>query len=347
MAMTLLATLENHLDSAAQDDDQLVPVAQTVKAIAAACIDTADLVSQGPLQQVGEQACGTNADGDQQQALDIESDRIFQAALRDMPVACLVSEEIEAPLPMNADAPLVVAIDPLDGSSNIKTNATVGSIFSILPAVPGSECSGALQPGVNQLAAGYCVYGPQTVLVLTLGSGTHMFTLDWNTRQFFLTHPDIRIDKRTGEFAINASNYRYWQTPIRAYVDDCLEGVTGPRSEDYNMRWIASLVAECHRILVRGGVFLYPADNRRGYTQGRLRLLYECAPVAFLIEQAGGRATTGHQRILDVEPSAPHARTPMIFGSAHEVECIEQYFLENHLRGAGSQLFSQRGLFRH
>ena len=237
--MTLFETLENYLDAAARDDAQLAAVAETTKAIAKACIDVAAVVAQGPLRQAREQTCGMNADGDQQQALDIESDRIFQAALRDMPVACLISEEIEAPLSVNADAPLVVAVDPLDGSSNIETNATVGSIFSILPAVPGNECSGALQPGVNQLAAGYCVYGPQAVLVLTLGSGTHMFTLDWKARRFFLTHPDVRIDKRTHEFAINASNYRYWETPIRAYVDDCLEGVTGPRGEDYNMRWIA------------------------------------------------------------------------------------------------------------
>lgn len=345
--MTLFDTLENHLDAARKSNVQLAAVAETIKAIAAACIDIAALVAKGPLQQDREQTCGRNADGDQQQALDLESDRILLDALRDMPVACLVSEEIEAPLQLNGEAPLVVAIDPLDGSSNIKTNASVGSIFSILPAVPGSECSGALQPGVNQLAAGYCIYGPQTILVLTLGSGTHMFTLDREAGQFLLTHPDVRIDARTSEFAINASNYRYWDRPVRAYVDDCLEGETGPRSANYNMRWIASLVAECHRILVRGGVFLYPADRRQGYTHGRLRLLYECAPIAFLIEQAGGRATTGQRRVMEVQANAPHARTPMIFGSAHEVECIEHYFVGNDMIGAGSQLFSHRGLFRH
>lgn len=345
--MTLFETLENHLDTAKKDNVQLAAVAVTIKAIANACIDIAALVAGGPLQKVRERACGRNADGDQQQALDLESDRVLLAALRDTPVACVISEEIEAPLPINADAPLIVAIDPLDGSSNIETNASVGSIFSILPAVPGTECSGALQPGVNQLAAGYCIYGPQTVLVLTLGSGTHMFTLDREASQFLLTHPDVRIDARTSEFAINASNYRYWEPPIRTYVDDCLDGQSGPRGENYNMRWIASLVAECHRILVRGGIFLYPADQRRGYTQGRLRLAYECAPIAFLIEQAGGRATTGRQRILDVQPEAPHARTPMIFGSAYEVECVEHYFIENRIMGRGSQLFSRRGLFRH
>ncbi|MBT8067424.1 MAG: class 1 fructose-bisphosphatase [Gammaproteobacteria bacterium] len=345
--MRLFETLENHLDAVKKDGTPMSAVAETIKAIATACIDIASLVAQGPLGQIGEQTCGRNADGDEQQALDVASDLILQAALRDTPVACLISEEIEAPLQINADAPLVVAVDPLDGSSNIETNASVGTIFSILPAVPGGECRGALQAGVNQLAAGYCIYGPQTVLVLTLGSGTQMFTLDWEARRFVLTHSDVRINPRTSEFAINASNYRYWEQSIRAYVDDCLEGETGPRGENYNMRWIASLVAECHRILVRGGVFLYPGDNRRGYTHGRLRLMYECAPIAFLIEQAGGRATTGHQRILDIEAQAPHARTPMIFGSAHEVECVENYFLENHMRGAGSQLFSQRGLFRH
>ena len=345
--MNLFDTLENHLDTAKEGNVRLAVVTDTVKAIAAACIDIAALVAQGPLAQVQERACGINADGDNQQALDLESDRILLAALRDTPVACVISEEIEAPLPLNADAPLIVAIDPLDGSSNIKTNASVGSIFSILPAVPGTECSGALQPGVNQLAAGNCIYGPQTVLVLTLGSGTHMFTLDREAGQFLLTHPDVRIDTRTTEFAINASNYRYWEPAIRTYVDDCLDGENGPRGDNYNMRWIASLVAECHRILTRGGIFLYPADRRRGYTRGRLRLTYECAPIAFLIEQAGGRATTGQQRILDVQPDAPHERTPMIFGSADEVEYVEHYFIENRIMGRGSQLFSQRGLFRH
>ena len=201
--MSSFKTLENYLDTVTRDNAQLAPVAATLKAIAGACIDVANVVSEGPLQQTSEQTCGRNADGDQQQALDLESDRIFQEALRDMPVACLVSEEIEAPLSVNADAPLVVAVDPLDGSSNIKTNATVGSIFSILPAVPGRECSGALQPGVNQLAAGYCVYGPQTVLVLTLGFGTHMFTLDWKDRRFYLTHPDVRIGRTVGDRCVS------------------------------------------------------------------------------------------------------------------------------------------------
>lgn len=340
-------TLENHLRTATRHDERQRAVADTIMAIAAASIRIADRVARGRLVEDAERVCGRNADGDAQQALDLEADRVFTDALRDQPVAYLVSEERDAPLSMNAEAPLVVAIDPLDGSSNIETNAAVGSIFSILPAVPGEVCSGVLQPGIEQLAAGYCIYGPQTVLVLTLGDGTHMFTLDRDVEEFRLTHPDIAIDTTTREFAINASNYRYWEAPVRAYVDDCLEGERGPRGENCNMRWIASLVAECHRILVRGGVFLYPADRRPGYTDGRLRLVYECAPIAFLVEQAGGRATTGRQRVLEVVPDAPHQRVPMIFGSHHEVEYIETYFFGDHLMGEGSQLFSQRGLFRH
>jgi fructose-1,6-bisphosphatase I len=247
---------------------------------------------------------------------------------------------------MRADAPLVVATTPLHRSLKIDINVSLGSIFSILPAQEGSGCSGVLQPGVNQLAAGYCIYGPQTILVLTLGSGTHMFTLDRDAGRFLLTEPDVRIDKRTSEFAINSSNYRYWEPPIRTYVDDCLEGVDGPRGTNYNMRWNASLVASCHRILVRGGIFLYPADRRRGFAKGRLKLMYECAPIAFLVEQAGGRAITDQQRIMEVQPETPHARTPMIFGSSCEVDSVEHYFLENRIKGRGAQLFSERGLFR-
>lgn len=345
--MTLFSTLENHLRAATRQDHLITAVADTVLSIADASIEISERVARGRLADTTERVCGRNADGDEQQALDLEADRIIVAALREQPVACLISEEQQAPLPMNAEAPLVVAIDPLDGSSNIETNAAVGSIFSILPVVPGRECSGALQAGTEQLAAGYCIYGPQTILVLTTGAGTHMFTLERETREFLLTHPNVRIEPFTREFAINASNYRYWDHPVRAYVDDCLEGERGPRGENCNMRWIASLVAECHRILVRGGVFLYPADRRPGYTEGRLRLVYECAPIAFLVEQAGGRATTGRRRILEIDPDAPHQRVPMIFGSEHEVDCVEHYFLGNHLMGEGSQLFNQRGLFRH
>lgn len=349
--MAIQDTLENHLRRTTRGDDRMSAVAATLLAIAAACKDVAELVAQGPLAGIAERVCGRNPegnpDGNGRQPLALEADRIIRAALRDGPVACLVSEQLDAPLPLNAGAPLVVAVDPLDGCSNIATNAALGSVFSILPAVPGEDFSGALQAGSRQLAAGYCIYGPQTVLVLTLGQGTHMFTLDREAGAFILTEARVGIEPTTREFAIDATNYRYWDTPIRAYVDDCLEGQRGPRGEDFTMRWIASLVAECHRVLVCGGIFLYPADRRPGYSDGRLRLLCQCAPIAFLIEQAGGRATTGRRRILDLAPGFPHARTPLIFGSEREVEYVEHCFMENQLMGDRSQLFSQRGLFRH
>jgi fructose-1,6-bisphosphatase I len=203
-----------------------------------------------------------------------------------------------------------------------------------------------LQPGINQLAAGYCIYGPQTSLVLTLGSGTHIFTLDPELGEFRLTNADVQIAQTTREFAINVSNFRHWDRHIRSYIDDCLEGSEGLRQSNYNMRWLASLVAECHRILSRGGIFLYPADARKGYAQGRLRLLYECNPIAFLVEQSGGGATTGTQRILEVVPNDVHQRVPMIFGSSREIRRVERYYAQRKLHGERSQLFSRRGLFR-
>jgi fructose-1,6-bisphosphatase I len=344
--MSLFETLETHLDAAKIGGAQTAAVSGTIKAIAAACIDIATLVARAPLNEGGEQLCCKNAGGDTEPAVLVESNRIILEALRDVPVACVISRAIEEPVPMAADASLIVATTPLHRSQKIDINVPLGSIFSILPASAGTGCSDALQPGTKQLAAGYCIYGPQTILVLTLGSGTHMFTLDRELGQFLLTYPDVRIDARTSEFSINSSNYRFWEPPIRTYVDDCLEGIDGPRGANYNMRWNASLVASCHRILIRGGIFLYPADRRRGFAKGRLRLTYECAPIAFLVEQAGGRAITDQQRVLDVQPEAPHVRTPMIFGSAAEVDCVEHYFLENRLMGRGAQLFSERGLFR-
>jgi fructose-1,6-bisphosphatase I len=345
--MTRFETLENHLDAAKNDDAKMAAVVETITAIAAACSDIAALVAQAPMHEDSERLCGASPKGGTEPAVLMESNRIFLEALRDAPVGCVISRAVEEPVLIDAHAPLVVATTPLHRSAKIDINVPLGTIFSILPAGEGGGCRGALQPGANQLAAGYCIYGPQTILALTLGSGTHMFTLDREDSRFLLTHPDVRIEPRTSEFAINSSNYRYWEPPIRTYVDDCLDGVDGPRGTNYNMRWNASLVASCHRILIRGGIFLYPADRRRGFAKGRLRLVYECAPIAFLVEQAGGRAISDQQRILDIQPETPHARTPMIFGSACEVDCVEHYFLENRLMGRGAQLFSERGLFRH
>jgi fructose-1,6-bisphosphatase I len=294
-------------------------------------------------------ARGDNAGGDVQKELDIVANDAVIDALQEAPVAYLVSKELEEPLVMQRTAPLCVAIDPLDGSSNIETNAAVGTIFAIFPAVIDENTTvdaAVLQPGVNQLAAGYCIYGPQTSLVLTLGNGTHIFTLDPVEDEFRLTTADVRISETTREFAINVSNFRHWDRHVRSYIDDCLAGEEGHRQSNYNMRWIASLVAECQRILARGGIFLYPGDARKGYAHGRLRLLYECSPIAFLVEQAGGGATTGKQRILEITPENIHQRVPMIFGSSREIRRVERYYAERDMHGERSQLFNKRGLFR-
>ncbi|KKL10814.1 hypothetical protein LCGC14_2552070, partial [marine sediment metagenome] len=233
--------------------------------------------------------------------------------------------------------------DPLDGSSNIDVNVSIGTIFSIFPAEDDARAS-FLRPGRDQVAGGYIIYGPQTCLVVTFGDGTRQYTLDTQTGRFELSHPRLSLSQDSREYAINASNYRHWSSPVRAFIDDCLAGTDGPREADFNMRWVASLVAETHRILTRGGVFLYPADRRDGYGQGRLRMLYECAPIAFVVEQAGGRATDGSDNILDRTANDLHMRTPFVFGSAQKVTRVATYHdLPEH---EVSALFGTRGLFR-
>jgi fructose-1,6-bisphosphatase I/sedoheptulose-1,7-bisphosphatase len=246
----------------------------------------------------------------------------------------MVSEELEAPYLLPAQYPrgkYLLLFDPLDGSSNIDVNVAVGSIFSILRApTPGVDPrpEDFLQPGTAQVCGGYAIYGPCTMLVLTLGDGTHAFTLDPQLGEWVLSHLGIRIPEATREFAINASNRRHWEPAVARYVDECLAGGHGPRGKDFNMRWIASLVAEVHRILMRGGVFLYPRDSRDGMKPGRLRLLYEVNPIAFVVEQAGGLASDGHRRAMTVVPEAPHQRIGFIFGSSEEVSRLERYHAE-------------------
>jgi fructose-1,6-bisphosphatase I len=323
-------------------------VARTIEAIADACIEISALVSRGPLAgELGAEQ-GDNMDGDTQKALDLIANDLIIEAIHTAPVACLVSEELDEPYPMRKGAPLFVTTDPLDGSSNIDTNVSVGTIFSIMPiAGDGQDNCCLMQPGTAQLAAGYVIYGPQTALVLTVGKGTEVFTLDPLKGKFRRTANQLEISPDTNEFAINSSNSRQWDGHIRAYVDDCLTGTEGPHGSNYNMRWIASLVAECHRILMRGGIFLYPADIREGYASGRLRLMYECNPIAMLIEQAGGWATTGYQRILEVQPEDVHQRVPLIFGSRHEVKLVEGYYADLNPYHERPQLFGQRGLLRN
>lgn len=305
--------------------------------------EVAHIIARGPLGQNLAAAVGENAGGDGQKALDLIADDMFAAALKPLSVRWYASEEQDEVVPLNPDGKYALAIDPLDGSSNIDVNVSIGTIFSIFEAKDDADAS-FLRPAKEQLAGGYIVFGPQTALVVTFGDGTQQYILDPETRTFVLTHDRMSIPETSKEFAINASNYRHWPKPVRAYIDDCLAGEDGPRSKNFNMRWVASLVAETHRILSRGGVFLYPGDGRPGYEQGRLRMVYECAPIAFLIEQAGGRATDGSEPVMNRQADKLHARTPFVFGSAEKVSRVATYY--DLPEKEVNALFSQRGLFR-
>ena len=286
---------------------------------------------------------GANADGDRQTALDVAADVALATALAKTGVRWFASEERDGIEELDPKGRLAVAVDPLDGSSNIDVNVSIGTIFSVYRAEEGAEAS-FLRRGREQIAAGYVIYGPQTAMVLTMGRGTQMFLLDPDGGGFVRTGPDLKVPVTASEFAINASNYRHWTAPVRSFIDDCLSGEEGPRGRNFNMRWIASLVAEAHRILMRGGVFLYPEDGRKGYGRGRLRHVYECAPIAMLIEQAGGRATDGRTPILDQVPEALHGRIPFVFGSAELVDRVGAY--HDLPERDVAPLFGQRGLFR-
>ena len=344
------ATLDAFLNSYTGQDNSLRPaVAATIRQLATAAVKVRHVINQGVLGAAFAGTRGANADGDIQKDLDVFADDIFLDAMRHAPVALYASEELERPVLLDRDAPLAVAIDPLDGSSNIDTNVSIGTIFSLLPATGAPDANPAapfLQAGTNQLGAGFFIYGPQLALVLSLGSGTHVFVLSASLGVFVQAYESRIIPERTQEFAINAANYRHWDEAVRLYVDDCLKGCEGPRDRDFNMRWIASLVADCYRILIRGGVFLYPGDRRKGYHQGRLRLVYEANPIAFLVEQAGGAATDTANRILEIVPESLHQRTPVVFGSSREVHRISRYHADPSGIGERAPLFGNRGLFR-
>ena len=330
----------------------LIDVAAAVKGIAA-------MVAKGALSGLAGTAENINIQGEEQKKIDIAANEAF---LRHCEwggqLAGMVSEELEAPYAIPDNYPrgrYLLLFDPLDGSSNSDVNVSVGSIFSILlrPAATNGQAPVAsadfLRPGVEQLAAGYAIYGPCTMLVLSVGTGTHGFTLDRESGNFLLTHPDIRVPEDSREFAINTSNERFWEAPVQRYVAECKEGRSGVRGADFNMRWIASLVAEVHRILMRGGIFMYPKDHKDPGKTGRLRLLYEANPMAMLIEQAGGAASTGRQRIVEVTPEALHQRIPVILGSKNEVERVERYHREFDAgtdRPFVSPLFAERSLYR-
>ncbi|MCO4318164.1 class 1 fructose-bisphosphatase [Phyllobacterium sp. 21LDTY02-6] len=345
------ATLDAFLGSYAKDEDpSRVSVSSVVRQLALTAVKIRGFINQGALGKAFSNGGGSvNADGDTQKALDVFADDMFLQAVREAPVALYGSEELPTPAVLATDARLALAIDPLDGSSNIDTNVSIGTIFSILPVVGDPEkdpLASFLQSGSNQLAAGFFIYGPQLALVLTLGSGTHIFVFSSRLGTFVQAYESVAIESRAHEFAINAANYRHWDEAVRLYIDDCLKGSEGPRGREFNMRWIASLVAEAYRILTRGGVFLYPGDKRKTYGEGRLRLVYEANPIAFLIEQAGGAATDTVNRILDIVPHAMHQRVPLVFGAAREVARIGRYHTDPSNIGERAPLFSNRGLFR-
>jgi fructose-1,6-bisphosphatase I len=338
-------SLRSHLDQSASQTPH--GVSEVITAIAAASIDLAALIGDGPLAGITGRDGGINPDGDQQKDIDVAADEIMRAALRNAPVAAVLSEEAALPDTLNPEAGFCVAIDPLDGSANLENNISVGTIFSIRPR--GNDIlSTFFEPGTAQCAAGFIVYGPQTMLVLALNARVDFFILDRRARQFVLFRQGVRVAPDTPEFAINASNRRHWHGPVRAYIDECLVGTNGDRGKDFNMRWIGSLVAEAFRILVRGGVFLYPADARPGYREGRLRLLYEAHPMALVMEWAGGAATTGRRRILELGAKTPHQRVPLIMGSLRGVRDVAAIHegIEPMFDNSDAPLFARRGLFR-
>jgi fructose-1,6-bisphosphatase I len=341
---------ETYLDQAVALDSRLSGTAGVLRAIAEASIEMSALIGLGRLYgQLGASHGSTNTDGDVQKELDVLANDLFIGAFRRAPVAVVVSEELSEPLVLDPAGHLVVAMDPLDGSSNIDANVSIGTIFSILPVLANANGAEAhfLQPGRTQLAAGFVVYGPQTSLVCALGSGqTQIFTLDRRDGRFFRSVSALAIGTECAEYAINASNYRHWDPPVRAFIDDCVQGTDGPLKRNYNMRWTGSLVADAYRILLRGGIFLYPGDQRTGYKEGRLRLLYEANPVAFIVGRAGGLATDCVRPILDIVPSAIHARVPLVFGTPDMVELVARYHSDPQFSAEHAPLFGKRGLMR-
>jgi fructose-1,6-bisphosphatase I len=303
-------------------------VARAVKAISVS-------ISKGALAGVLGNAGSDNVQGEAQKKLDVlANDILLQANEWGGHLAAMASEEVEEVHQIPFDYPkggYLLLFDPLDGSSNIDVNISVGTIFSVLnnPPSEGEPTEAAfMQPGTEQVAAGYALYGPATMFVLTIGNGVHGFTLDREMGSFIYTHPFMTVPHETSEYAINASNYRHWEPQMKRYVDELVQGKDGPRGRDFNMRWVAAMVADVHRILTRGGVFMYPLDAKCRDKGGRLRLMYEANPMAMIIEQAGGAASTGRQRIMEVQPTQLHQRIPVVLGSSSEVERVVEYYRE-------------------
>ena len=323
-----------------QRTHQTVPaeVRLLIETVARACKAIGHAVSKGALGGVLGSLDSENVQGEVQKKLDVLSNEILLEANEwGGHLAAMASEEMETLHRIPNRYPkgeYLLLFDPLDGSSNIDVNVSIGTIFSVLHApsdAPGRDIeeSDFLQPGSQQVAAGYAVYGPQSMLVLTLGNGVAAFTLDREMGTWLLTEENLTIPQDTAEFAINMSNMRHWEPPVKRYIDDCLAGSTGPLGKDYNMRWIASMVADVHRIMTRGGIFMYPRDERPSGKKGKLRLMYEANPMAFIVEQAGGAALDGETRILDVKPQALHQRIGVVLGSKNEVERVRRYHQED------------------
>ena len=306
-----------------------------LEVVARACKSISHAVNKGALGGVLGSAESENVQGEVQKKLDIIANEVLLEANEwGGHLAAMASEEMDSIYVVPNRYPqgeYLLMFDPLDGSSNIDVNVSIGTIFSVLKKYDesvGVTEQDFLQPGKQQVAAGYCIYGPQTTLVLTVGDGVAMFTLDREQGSFVLTQENVQVPADTKEFAVNMSNMRHWDEPVRRYIDECLEGREGPRGKDFNMRWIASMVADVHRILTRGGIFMYPWDKREPHKAGKLRLLYEANPMSWLIEQAGGAATNGQQRILDLQPRQLHERVSVVLGSRNEVERLTQYHLK-------------------
>lgn len=300
--------------------------------IEVACKQIAHAVNKGALIGVLGSAGSENIQGETQKKLDVITNEIFIKSNEWAGhLAAMASEEMDEIYPIPAQYPrgkYLLTFDPLDGSSNIDVNISVGTIFSILrcpEGVTNPKTEDFLQPGTQQVCAGYALYGPATMLVITTGHGVNGFTLDRDIGEFMLTHPNMTIPEDTQEFAINMSNNRYWEAPVKRYVEECVKGKEGGREKNFNMRWVASMVAEVHRILTRGGIFMYPFDTKEPGKAGKLRLLYEANPMSFIVEQAGGVSSTGRERIMELKPAGLHQRVPVILGSKNEVERVVSY----------------------
>ena len=311
-----------------QQNGNLTPeLAQVIETIGNTCKRIDQLLQKGALAGVLGSAQHENVQGEEQKKLDVISNDYLIDALKVHPhVGGLASEELDEFTSAQENGQYLVLFDPLGGSSNIDINMCVGTIFSILPAKNSvTQAEDFMQAGVNQVAAGYVLYGPSTMMALTVGAGVVFFTFDPETQEFLLTSEAIQVAADTKEYAINASNQRHWEAPVQRYIDELLAGKTGPRAKDFNMRWVACMVGDIHRILCRSGIFMYPYDLKDPTKAGRLRLMYEANPMSMLMEQAGGASTTGRVRILEIEPTNLHQRVPVIIGSKNEVELVTSY----------------------